>query len=110
MQGITRRLKTQNVKISSDVEITCNSRHGIHVIQEALCAAEAASTKTIKVDIRLKAAPLYVLTVIATDEKAGHAAFERAIMGSQEVLKSCKGNIVVRKFPNASILSNISKN
>ena len=70
-------------------------------IREAMRAAEACSTEECKVDIKLIAAPLYVLTTITHNKKEGIDALARAVDAAAAAISKpeFKGELVAKDKP-----------
>lgn len=101
LKDIKRRLTPQEVKIRSDIEVTCNSYEGIDAIIAALSAAEAESTDEIEIKVKLVAAPLYVVTTKAMDKQSGIDLMEKALTKLDNVIREKGGNLVVKMKPRA---------
>jgi len=100
-RDIKQRLKPNPHKVRADVEMKCYSFAGVQAIREAMRAAEACSTEECKVDIKLIAAPLYVLTTITHNKKEGIDALARAVDAAAAAISKpeFKGELVVKDKP-----------
>ena len=93
---IARRLTPKPVKVRADVEVKCFAYSGIEAIRKALKAGEAVSTEEIKVNIRLVAPPLYVMTTTSTDKVAAMEIMEKAVERIGEVIVEEGGDMNVK--------------
>lgn len=97
LHNIKRRLTPQPHSIRATVEVTCFGYQGIDAIKEALFAGqEVVPEKKDELKIRLLAPPLYTISTVSVDEKAGVALVEKAIARIAEVLKPLDGHVVVK--------------
>lgn len=94
---IRERLSPKAVKVRADVEITCNERAGIEAIKDALRAAQGKGTEDVPIDVKLIAAPLYVLTATSTDKNIGLELVEAGVEAARENIKAAGGNLVVKQ-------------
>lgn len=94
--NIARRLTPQPVKIRADVEVTCFGYEGIDAIKKALLKAEALSTETIPIKVKLVAPPLYVLVSHSTDKLGGIALLEQALKEVEAEIKKDGGAVTVK--------------
>lgn len=62
IKTLLHRLKPQAIKVRTTVEVTCGAPEGIHAIKAALLAGKQRATSHISLDIRVIAAPRYVIT------------------------------------------------
>lgn len=98
---IARRLTPQAIKIRADIEVTCFGYEGIDAIKKALRAAESVSTEETKVQVKLVAAPLFVVLTNALDKNVGVKMLEDAIAQVSKSIKEQGGNLVVKTSPRA---------
>lgn len=99
---ISRRLTPQAIKIRADVEVTCFGYDGIDAIKSALRAGENIITDdTTKVQVKLVAAPLFVVITNALDKTIGVKLLEDAIAEISRSIKEQGGNLVVKTAPRA---------
>ena len=98
---ITRRLTPQAIKIRADVEVTCFAYDGIDAIKDSLKKGEAMSTPDCKIQIKLVAAPLFVVITNALDKTAGIKLLEDAISTITKDIREKGGNVVVKVAPRA---------
>lgn len=98
---ILRRLAPQQVKIRSDIEVSCFTYEGIDAIREALFAGMEQSTENMKIKINLIAPPIYVLSTMTFDKEAGIALLKKAIDTIEEKITSKGGKIDVKMAPKA---------
>lgn len=101
LSQISRRLTPQAIKIRADVEVTCFGYEGIDAIKTALRAAQTVNTEENKVEVKLVAAPLFVVLTNALDKTIGIKLLEDAIAEIQKSIKSQGGNLVVKTSPRA---------
>lgn len=101
VKNVRRRLTPQPLKCRADVELTCFAFDGVLRIQEAMRAAEAASTEVAPVKMKLVAPPLYVLTTQTLDKQAGLDALQAACEACAASAQASGGRCVVREPPRA---------
>lgn len=101
LSQISRRLTPQAIKIRADVEVTCFGYEGIDAIKTALRAAQNVNTEENKVEVKLVAAPLFVVLTNALDKTIGIKLLEDAIAEIQKSIKAQGGNLVVKTSPRA---------
>jgi translation initiation factor 2 subunit 1 len=94
---IRERMSPKAVKIRADVEVTCSERAGIEAIKDALRAGQGVGTEEIPIDVKLIAAPLYVLTAMATDKTIGLELVENAVEAVRTHIKKSGGNLTVKQ-------------
>ena len=68
---IKERLAPPKTKISAVFSLTCFEYDGIDAIKEALTAGMSLSTSEISINIRLLAAPVYLMTISTRDDTQG---------------------------------------
>ena len=93
---IARRLTPKPVKVRADVEVKCFAYAGIEAIRRALQAGEDASTEDVKINVRLVAPPLYVMTTTSTDKTAAIEVMEKAVDIIGETIASEGGDMTVK--------------
>jgi len=98
---ILRRLAPQQVKIRSDIEVSCFTYAGIDAIREALFAGIQLSTENMKIKINLIAPPIYVLSTMTYEKEAGINLLQKAIDAIRESISSKGGKIDVKMPPKA---------
>jgi len=98
---ILRRLAPTQVKIRSDVEVSCFTYEGIDAIREALFAGMELSTEHMKIKINLIAPPIYVLSTMTYEKEAGVALLTKAIEVIQGIIVSKGGKIDIKMAPKA---------
>lgn len=98
---ILRRLAPQQVKIRSDIEVSCFTYEGIDAIREALFKGMEQSTENMKIKINLIAPPIYVLSTMTFEKEAGVALLQKAIDAIQENITSKGGKLDVKMAPKA---------
>lgn len=96
---IARRLTPKPVKVRADVEVKCFAYAGIEAIRRALQAGEDASTEDVKINVRLVAPPLYVMTTTSTDKTAAIEVMEKAVDIIGETIASEGGDMTVKMKP-----------
>lgn len=101
VKNVRRRLTPQPLKCRADVELTCFAFDGVLRIQEAMRAAEAASTEVAPIRMKLVAPPLYVLTTQTLDKQAGIEALTAACEACAASASASGGRCVVREPPRA---------
>ena len=101
VNNVKRRLTPQPLKCRADVELTCFAFDGVLRIQDAMRAAEAASTEQAPVRMKLVAPPLYVLTTQTLDKQAGLDALAKACEACAARASASGGRCVVREPPRA---------
>lgn len=101
LSQISRRLTPQAIKIRADIEVTCFGYEGIDAIKKALKAAENVNTEDNKVQVKLVAAPLFVVLTNALDKAVGVKLLEDAIVEITKSIKEQGGNLVVKTSPRA---------
>ena len=122
LKEISRRLTPQAIKVRADIEVTCFGYEGIDAIKEALKAAhtpsaelqaqidpgqaeveekeaKAAGVEQGKVQVKLVAAPLFVVLTQAVNRTQGITRLEDAIAEIEKSIKSRGGNLVVKRKP-----------
>jgi translation initiation factor 2 subunit 1 len=98
---IQRRLAPQQVKIRSDIEVSCFTYEGIDAIREALFAGMALETDQMKIKINLIAPPIYVLSTMTYEKEAGIALLQNAIDIIGEMIIAKGGKLDVKMAPKA---------
>jgi translation initiation factor 2 subunit 1 len=98
---ILRRLAPQQVKIRSDVEVSCFTYEGIDAIREALFAGIDQSTDNMKIKINLIAPPIYVLSTMTYEKELGIALLQSAIDVIETKITGKGGKIDVKMAPKA---------
>lgn len=122
LKEISRRLTPQAIKVRADIEVTCFGYEGIDAIKEALKAAhtpsdalqaqvdptqvevdekeaKAAGVERNKVQVKLVAAPLFVVLTQAVNRTLGIKRLEDAIDQIEKNIKARGGNLVVKRKP-----------
>ena len=100
---IARRLTPKPVKVRADVEVKCFAYAGIEAIRRALQAGEDASTEDVKINVRLVAPPLYVMTTTSTDKTAAIEVMEKAVDIIGETIASEGGDMTVKMKVSSSV-------
>lgn len=107
---IARRLTPQAIKIRADIEVTCFGYEGIDAIKIALKAGEAKSGQNTeekiadgssKVQVKLVAAPLYVVLTNALDKQAGVTLLDEAIAEIEKSIVAQGGQCTIKQKPKA---------
>lgn len=93
---IARRLTPKPVKVRADVEVKCFAYAGIEAIRKALQAGEDASTEAVKINVRLVAPPLYVMTTTSTDKVQAIEVMEKAVEIIGDVISKEGGDLTVK--------------
>lgn len=101
LKNIRRRLTPQPIKIRADVEMTCFNYDGIEHIKAAMKAAQACSTDTNEIKMRLVAPPLYVLTTMTLNKARGIELLNEAVVACQKSIESNKGQMRVKEAARA---------
>jgi len=101
VKNIKQRLKPNPHKVRADVEMKCYSFSGVEAIREAMRAAQACSTEECPVEMKLIAAPLYVLTTMTHNKKEGIDTLNRAVDAAQAAISKAehKGELTVKDKP-----------
>lgn len=81
--------------------MTCFQYEGVLAIQESMRAAQSVSKDALEVRMKLIAAPLYAITTMTLDKRAGIEILERAIQASKEAIEGKRGKLVVKEAPRA---------
>jgi translation initiation factor 2 subunit 1 len=98
--NIEHRHKAQPFRVRADVEVTCFTYEGIDGIREALKKGmEIATEGDIQVQIKLLAAPTYVVVAQSTDKDQGIAAVQRALDAIKSAITAKHGQLKVAKEP-----------
>lgn len=95
---IKQRYTPKKLKIRCDIELTCFSKEGINAIKEALKTAEDSSEET-KIQAKLIAPPLYVLSLQTTNRKEGLELMENALTLIKEKINKAKGTLTIKMAP-----------
>lgn len=99
---ISKRLTPQPTKIRADVEITCFGYDGIEAIKTALRTAKAKNTEEMQVEVRVVAAPLYVISTTCLDKSKGITRLEEAIGEVKASVETfAGGRLTVKMAPQA---------
>ncbi|KAI2494116.1 Eukaryotic translation initiation factor 2 alpha subunit [Fragilaria crotonensis] len=98
---ILRRLAPQQVKIRSDIEVSCFTYEGIDAIREALFAGMEQSTDNMKIKINLIAPPIYVLSTMTYEKENGVKLLQSAIDVIEEKITAKGGKMDVKMAPKA---------
>lgn len=101
LKNIRRRLTPQPIKIRADVEMTCFNYDGVEHIKTAMRAAQACSTESNEISMKLVAPPLYVLTTMTLDKNKGIALLNAAVEECQKSISSNKGQMRVKEAARA---------
>ncbi|CAG9463390.1 unnamed protein product [Pedinophyceae sp. YPF-701] len=99
LKDVKRRMTPQPHKIRADVDMTCFQYDGVIAIREAMRAAQACGTEEAHVEMKLIAAPLYVLTTQTLNKSEGLAALEKAVAEAKRVIESKRGKLVIKEAP-----------
>ena len=86
IRDIKQRLKPNPHKVRADVEMKCYTFAGVDAIRAAMRAAEACSTETCPVQMKLIAAPLYVLTTLTHEKKEGIEVLTAAVEAARKTI------------------------
>ena len=98
---ISKRLTPQPTKVRADVEVTCFGYEGIDAVKTALRKAEAKSSESAQVKVRLVSPPLYVLTSQTLDKQIGIQVLEEAIQEVDRDIRAAGGLCVIKMAPKA---------
>ena len=98
---ILRRLAPQQVKIRSDIEVSCFTYEGIDAIREALFAGMELSTDNMKIKINLIAPPIYVLSTMTYEKDMGVKLLQTAIDMIEEKITAKGGKMDIKMAPKA---------
>ncbi|ORY82696.1 eukaryotic translation initiation factor 2 subunit alpha [Protomyces lactucae-debilis] len=101
---IARRLTPQAIKIRADIEVTCFGYEGIEAIRTALRKGEKTThpdEKETGVQVKLVAAPLFVVLTNALDKTIGVQLLESAIEEIRKSIEEQGGHLVVKMKPKA---------
>ena len=98
---ISKRLTPQPTKVRADVEVTCFGYEGIDAVKNALRKAEAKSSETAQVKVRLVSPPLYVLTSQTLDKQIGIQVLDEAIQEVDRDIRAAGGLCVIKMAPKA---------
>lgn len=98
---ISKRLTPQPTKVRADVEVTCFGYDGIDAVKEALRTAEAKSSESAQVKVRLVSPPLYVLTSQTLDKQIGIDVLNEAIKEVDANIRAAGGLCAVKMAPKA---------
>jgi len=101
IKDVKQRLKPHPHKVRADVELRCHTFAGVDGIKAAMRAAAACSTDDCPIEVRLIAAPVYVLTTMTHDKRGGLEALARAIEAARAALEAPElgGDLAVRERP-----------
>ena len=69
---ISRKLTTGATKSVLDIAVSCFSYEGVEAVKAALKAGEALNSEQVPIEIKLVAAPLFVLTSLSVSQAEGH--------------------------------------
>lgn len=97
---IKARLTPQSSKIRADFSVTCFEYEGIDAIKAALIAGMSLETATIKIKIRLIAAPLYVMVITTRDKNEGMSLATASLKKIAEEIKLLGGNFMLKDGPH----------
>lgn len=101
---VKRKLAPQPVKIRADIEVTCFTYEGIDAIRDALAAGENRGTPDVRVQIKLIAPPMYVMTSNTLDKDLGLETLNAAIEVISTTIKAKGGSLDVKMAPKAVTL------
>lgn len=102
-KNIEKRLKKQVVTIRCPIECTCFEKEGIIAIKKALKKGLDLSTDDFVVKIKLKAAPIYILTLSTLKEKEGKTKIYEVIDCIRKELEVYGGNLIDKEKPKMMI-------
>jgi translation initiation factor 2 subunit 1 len=101
---IARRLTPQAIKIRADIEVTCFGYEGIEAIRTALRQGEQTThpdEKETSVQVKLVAAPLFVVLTNALDKTIGVQLLESAIEEIRKSIEAQGGQLTIKMKPKA---------
>ncbi|KAJ1725990.1 hypothetical protein LPJ61_005499 [Coemansia biformis] len=99
MLEITHQLKPKRAKLHAKIDVKCLSYQGIEGIRKALKAAEAVSTETTQLSVRLIAPPEYVISTTTTNAEEDLKLMNKAIRAAEEIIKQEGGTLKVLVSP-----------
>jgi translation initiation factor 2 subunit 1 len=100
LNTVMRITISQPFKGSAVLELSCFQYDGVLAIEESMKVAKDVSTELVHVNIKLLAAPIYVLTMTTLDKRYGLVILERAIQACKKTIESHKGRILIKKAPH----------
>lgn len=100
LKVIKNRLAPQPLKIRADFSVTCFEYEGIDAIKAALMAGMQLANENVKIDIRLIAAPLYVMVLTTVDKNTGLNTASASLKRIADEIKSRGGNYMIKEGPH----------
>lgn len=102
MKFIDHRMRPQELRIRSDIDVTCFEYEGVEAVRAALLAGRALSTPEKHVSIKLLASPTFSLVTTTYNDKEGIALLNDVIAAITTEIKKRKGNVIVKLAPTVA--------
>ncbi|KAJ2759956.1 hypothetical protein IWQ56_005603, partial [Coemansia nantahalensis] len=99
MLEITHQLKPQRAKLHAKIDLRCLSYQGIEGICTALRAAEAVSTESTVLSVRLIAPPEYEISTTSLNADEDLKLMNKAIKAAEEAILKEGGTLTVLVSP-----------
>ncbi|TKR93419.1 hypothetical protein L596_007880 [Steinernema carpocapsae] len=99
LEDIRKRLTPQAVKIRGEIEVSCFAYEGIEAVKSALIAGQKCSTEEMPIEIKLIAAPLFVVTTQTMERTEGLDAVNNALQCIKEKIESFGGTFKIVMAP-----------
>jgi len=97
LKTICQRLTPQAQKLRSEMEVTCYSYEGVDAIKAALRKGLEHSTEQVPIKITLTAPPIFVMTTMTNDRKAGAEKMNEAMESIKNEIERLGGRFEIKK-------------
>ncbi|KAF5101652.1 hypothetical protein D0Z00_000726 [Geotrichum galactomycetum] len=98
---IGRKLTPNPTKIRADIAVSCFSYEGVEAVKAALKAGEALNSEQVPIQIKLVAAPLFVLTSLSVHKQKAIETLTEAIEIIKTNIEAAGGTLEVKMAPKA---------
>lgn len=98
---IGRKLTPNPTKIRADIAVSCFSYEGVEAVKAALKAGEALNSEQVPIQIKLVAAPLFVLTSLSVHKQKAIDTLNEAIEVIKTNIEAAGGTLEVKMAPKA---------
>lgn len=98
---IGRKLTPNPTKIRADIAVSCFSYEGVEAVKAALKAGEALNSEQVPIQIKLVAAPLFVLTSLSVHKQKAIETLNEAIEVIKTNIEAAGGTLEVKMAPKA---------
>lgn len=99
-EELFKQFTPKEIKIKAVFEMSCYSVEGIEDIKKALKEGEKCSTKELKLDIVVLAAPKYIIQCQTIKKKQGIEKVNEALKAIEEYITKREGQFIVKELPS----------